>query len=175
VLIVDRLDRRAWNLLGFAACALMVAYAIFIQHADGLEPCPLCILQRLAMIGVGAVFLAAGLHHPGRTGARLYAVLLGGLALAGSAVAAWHVRLQHLPADEVPACGPGLGYMLDAFPLGDALRMVFTGSGECAEVDWQWLGLSMPAWVLIALLALGALGVLVNWRVAGVVSRKYAQ
>ena len=113
---------------------------------------------------VGIVFLLAALHKPGAIGARVYSVLLSLFAIAGAAVAAWQVRLQHLPADEVPSCGPGLEYMVENFPLKDALGMIFKGSGECAEVAWRLLGLSMPAWVVIGLLGLGGVGVWNNLR-----------
>jgi protein dithiol:quinone oxidoreductase len=157
--------RRLLNGLGFLACGLLMAYALFAEIALGLEPCPLCVFQRLAVIVLGLLFLAAAIHHPARRlGARLYAAGLGLAAGAGVAVAGQHLRLQNLPEDEVPACGPGLDFMLDVFPLHEAIRMVFTGSGECAEVDWSLLGLSMPAWVLIACLGLGVLGVVTNWR-----------
>ena len=86
------------------------------------------------------------------------------MALAGAAVAGWHARLQSLPPDEVPSCGPGLEYMLDTFPLTETLKMVFKGSGECAEVSWQFLGISMPGWVLVWMVALGAAGVWNNLR-----------
>jgi disulfide bond formation protein DsbB len=120
-------------------------------------------LQRLGIIAVGLLFLLAALHHPERLGARVYAVAIALAAIAGGAVAARHVWLQHLPPDQVPECGPGLEYMLEAFPLADALKMVLTGSGECAEVDWTFLGLSMPAWVLIWFVILAAVGVTRNW------------
>jgi disulfide bond formation protein DsbB len=94
----------------------------------------------------------------------VYAVLAALVTVAGAGVAAWHVRLQHLPSDNLPSCGPSLDYMLDNFPLGDALKMVFTGSGGCADIAWQLLGLSMPAWVLIALLVVGGMGVWNNLR-----------
>jgi disulfide bond formation protein DsbB len=161
--ITDQPSRRAWNLLGFAACALLIAYALYTQHIGGLEPCPLCTLQRLAVIGLGVVFLVAALHDPKRLGARVYAALLGAIALAGAGVSAWHVRLQHLPASETPSCGPGLDYMLEVFPLTETLKLVFTASGECASVDWSFLGLGMPAWVLMCMALLGSVGVLANW------------
>ena len=92
-----------------------------------------------------------------------FAVLLALAALAGAAVAARHVYLQNLPPDQVPECGPGLDYMLDVFPLGETLSMVFTGSGECAEVTWRFLGLSMPTWVLIWFIGMGVVGFARNW------------
>lgn len=137
-------------LLGFSACAALIAYALYTQFHGGLLPCPLCIFQRVAFAVLGLVFLLGGLHAPERTGGRrVYAslALLG--AAVGIAVAGNHVRLQHLPPDQVPACGPGLDYMLEAMPLSGVVRKVMTGSGECANVDWSFLGLSMPAWSLL--------------------------
>lgn len=151
----------AWSfrwqfLLGAALCAALLGYALYAQHGMMLEPCPLCILQRVAFMVVGAVFLLGGLHAPKRSGGRIaYAILALIPAAAGAAVAGRHVWLQSLPPDQVPACGPGLEYMLEAFPLAKAMEMVFKGSGECANVDWSFLGLSMPAWTLVWFVALG--------------------
>ena len=88
----------------------------------------------------------------------------GSFAATGAGLAARHVWLQSLPADQVPACGPGLDYIMDAFPLLDALELVFTGSGECAEVNWSFLGLSMPGWTFLWFVALGALALFANWK-----------
>lgn len=134
---------RATNLLGFAACIVAMATALYLQYGVGLEPCPLCIMQRVAVISAMVVLVVALVHNPHRTGQRVYA-LLGLLAsLAGLGVAGRHVWLQHLPADQVPECGPGLNYLLEVFPLKDALALVLRGSGECAKVDWTFLGLSL--------------------------------
>ncbi len=157
------LSRRSLNLLGATACAGMMAFALYAQHGLGLEPCPLCILQRMAVTGTGIAFLLAALHNPGDTGARLYGLLIALVGGAGAGIAGRHMWLQGLPPDEVPACGPGLDYMLDAFPLLEALDMIFTGSGECAEVKWRMLGLTMPTWVLIGCLGLALSGLLGNW------------
>ena len=143
----------------------MMAYALYAEHVLYLEPCPLCVFQRMATIGLGIAFLLAALHNPSGTGGRyLYTGLIAVTALAGVGVAGRHVWLQNLPADKVPACGPGFSYILDSFPLADALKMIFTGSGECASIDWSFLGLSMPAWVVISLAALGAFGLWNNLR-----------
>jgi len=155
---------RFMNLAGFLACVALLAYAYYTQFHLGLEPCPLCIFQRLGVMAAGGFFLLAAIHGPGVAGRRIYGVLIALSALAGGAVSAWHVYLQQLPSDQVPACGPGLNYMLDVFSFGETLRMVFTGSGECAVSDWSFLGLSMPAWVLIAFVVLGVFGVWNNWR-----------
>jgi disulfide bond formation protein DsbB len=111
------------------------------------------------VFAVGVVFLIAALHDPHTTGRRVYGVLGFVAAFAGSIVAARHVWLQNLPLDQIPDCGPGLEYLFDVFPAWEALRMVFRGSGECAEIDWTLLGLSMPGWVLLCLIALGLFSV----------------
>lgn len=160
------LPRRWFNLGGFVVCAGLLGYAYYSQFHDGLDPCPLCIFQRVGVIAVGVVFLIAGLHNPGRIGSRIYGVLVALAALGGAAVSARHVWIQSLPADKVPECGPGLDYMLRVFPLSNTLKMVFTGSGECAEVTWRLFGLSMPVWVLFCFIALGVLGLYRNWRSA---------
>src|SRR5210317_510603 len=152
-------ERRMLNLGGFLACTGLMLYALYAQYFLELAPCPLCVFQRIAVIAMGLVFLAAALHNPGRLGAGCYALLTTAAAAGGIAVAGRHVWLQSLPPDKVPACGPGLDFMLDSFPLAEVLQMVFSGSGECAEVDWSLFGLSMPAWVLIAVSILGIYGV----------------
>lgn len=159
--------RRRINALGAAACAGMMGFALFAQHVMGLEPCPLCVLQRVGTISLGFVFLLAALHNAGRVGARLWGVALLLTAAVAGTVSVRHLWLQSLPPDQVPACGPGLDYMLDVFGLTETLSMVFSGSGECAEVVWSLFGLSMPAWVLICFVTLGVGGLLANWRFAG--------
>ncbi|MEO8443619.1 MAG: disulfide bond formation protein B [Gammaproteobacteria bacterium] len=161
------MNARVANALGALACAGLMGYALYAQHVLGLEPCPLCIFQRVAVIVLGCLFLVAALHPAGGTGRRIYGVLLALVAAAGIGVAGRHVWLTMLPPERVPACGPGLDFMLESFPLREALAMVLSGSGECANVEWRLLGLSMPAWVLLALLALGLFGLVSNWR-AGV-------
>jgi disulfide bond formation protein DsbB len=158
------MNRRQLNLLGFLICVLLLAYAYFEQFHAGLEPCPLCIFQRIAVILLGLAFLAAGLHHPRGWGTRVYSVLIGIFALGGLVASGRHVWIQHLPPGKAPACGPGLGYLLKVFPLKDALVQAFNGSGECAVVNWQFLGLSMPEWVFLWFVFLGIAGIWVNWR-----------
>lgn len=138
-----------WQFLaGLLSCAGLLGYALYVQYQMFLDPCPLCVFQRIAFIGMALVFLLGALHAPAARGRKAYGILAVIPALFGIGVAGRHVWLQSLPPEQVPACGPGLEYMLDAFPLGEALAMVFRGSGECAEVDWSFLGLSMPAWTL---------------------------
>ncbi len=157
---------RAGNLIGFLACAGLMAYALYVQHGLGFEPCPLCIFQRVAVIMLGAVFALAALHDPGAAGRRVYGVAAAVAAVAGAGVAGRHLWLQSLPPDQVPSCGPGLEYMLESFPFTEMLRTVLSGSGECAQVDWRFLGLAMPAWVLISVVTLGLFALWNNFRSA---------
>ncbi len=157
-------SRRILNLAGLLTCAGMMGFALYAQHVLLLDPCPLCVLQRVAVIALGAVFLVAAIHDPSGWGRWVNVVLVLLIAGTGIGIAGWHVHLQNLPPSEVPSCGPGLDYMLEAFPLTEALRMVFEGSGECAEVVWSFLGLSMPSWVLVCLATLGAGGIWNNLR-----------
>jgi disulfide bond formation protein DsbB len=147
--------------LGFAACAGLLGFAYYLEYFQHQEPCPLCMLQRIAFIDMMVVFGVAALHGPKRRGALVYSTLIFIMSAMGAAIAARHVWLQHLPADKVPACGPGLEYMLERFPLGDALKKIFAGSGECAEASWRFLGLSIAEWSLLWLVALGIFAVIV--------------
>jgi disulfide bond formation protein DsbB len=161
--LLHNFPARRFNLGGFAICAALLGYAYYLQFGGGLDPCPLCIFQRIGMIALGAVFLLAALHNPQRTGQRIYGAVIALTALAGASVAGRHVWLQHLPPEQVPACGPDLEYMLEILPLAEVIKRVFTASGECAEVVWTFLGLSMPSWVLIWFVALGVAGLIANW------------
>jgi disulfide bond formation protein DsbB len=155
---------RQGNLLGFAACAGLLAYAYYAQFVLHLEPCPLCIFQRVGLFALGMFFLATAAHDPIGWGRRVYASLLGLAALGTIGVAARQLYIQSLPAGSVPACGASLDFMLKVFSLSEVLVKVLTGSGECAKVTWRFLGLAMPGWVLIAALVLGAFGLWINLR-----------
>lgn len=150
-----RASFRTQFLLGFLACAGLMGYALYAQHVQGFEPCPLCIFQRVAVIALGVVFLLGALHGPrGRGGRAAWGALALLAAGAGIAVAGRHVWLQNLPPDQVPACGPPFEFMRETLPLAELVSKVLRGSGECANIDWTLLGLSMPAWVLISFVAL---------------------
>lgn len=149
---------------GFLVCAGLIAFALYLQHFQGQDPCPLCIVQRMAYIVLAVVFLAAAVHGPGRTGATVYGGLLTIVAALGAAVAARHVWLQHLPKDRIPECGPGLEYMLRKYPPPQALEKIFAGSGECSESGWSFLGLSIAEWSLVWLVALGAFSIYLTVR-----------
>jgi len=149
-------------LLGFLVCAGLIGFALYAQYVLMMDPCPLCILQRVVFIALGVVFLAGGLHAPRGHGRWVYVALLVLLAAVGAGIAGRHLWIQSLPPDQVPSCGAPLGYMLETRAshggLIGVLAKVLTGSGECAKVQ-PILGLSMPFWSLLwfVLLALWAL------------------
>ncbi len=157
-------NRRLLNFVGFIACAALIAYALYSQYVLGLDPCPLCIFQRVGVIALGAVFLFAGLHNPRGWGGGVYAVLIGLAALATIGVAARHLYVQSLPPGAIPSCGAPLGVLIKFTPFFELIRKVLTGSGECSQVNWKLLGLAMPAWVLISTAVLGWMGVSLNAR-----------
>ena len=157
--------RRLANGVGFALCAALIAYALYAQYVLYLEPCPLCLFQRFAIMGMGVAFLLAVIYNPTRKTALAHAILLAIFALIGIAIAAWHIYIQSLPPGSVPACGASLSYLFDIMSFMDVLKKVFSGSGECAHVD-LFLGVSWPWWVVIAMTGLGAWGVITNLRLA---------
>lgn len=158
------LPRRPVNFAGFLICSALIAYALYAQFHLALDPCPLCIFQRIGIAALGIVFLIAALHNPRGWGARVYAALIAIAALATVAVAARQVYLQHLPPGAIPSCGAPLSMMLKFMPLTAVIRKVLTGSGECGIVNWTFLGLAMPVWVLIGAAFLGFAGVTANAR-----------
>lgn len=145
--------------MGFLICVALFAFALYLQYYEQQEPCPLCILQRIAFIALAAVFLVATLHGPGRIGSIIYSGMLFVVAGIGAAIASRHVWLQHLPKNQVPECGPGVEYMLRKFSLGQTLEKILAGSGECAEVGWTFLGLSIAGWSLLWFVLLGVFAV----------------
>jgi protein dithiol:quinone oxidoreductase len=162
-----RLMPRLGYVAGFLVCAGLIGFALYLQYFEYQDPCPLCILQRVVYIALMAVFLVAALHGPGRVGAMVYGGVLFTVASIGAAIATRHVWLQHLPPGRVPECGPGLEYTLKKFPLSQALGKILTGSGECAEVGWTFLGLSIAGWSLVWFFLLGAFAVyltLLGWK-----------
>jgi disulfide bond formation protein DsbB len=126
-----------------------IAFAMYLEHQLGLHPCPLCMTQRVFIVLVGLIGLLAAAHNPAGWGRRVYGVLCALAAIAGGAIAARHVWLQHLPPEEVPACGPSLQYMLETLPFSDTLSIVLMGDGNCAEVVWTFMGFSIPELTLM--------------------------
>ena len=163
--MIDKLarHRRALNALGFAAMAALLAAAYGLEYLGALEPCPLCLFQRMVVVALAVVFLAAALHDPRGRGCWIYAAVVGVVGATGIGIALRHLWLQSLPPDQVPACGPGLDYMLDTMPVTQALTRVLQGTGDCAEVA-PVLGLPIPLWTLGAFVAALGWGVTVNIR-----------
>lgn len=155
------LRSRLVNLYIFLFCAAMMAVAYYMQYAMRLEPCPLCIMQRVFFVAAGLWALAAFLHNPAARGKLVYGIGSVILPLAGSGFAMRQIWLQHLPKDQVPACGPSLGYMLEEFPLSEVISVMFSGDGNCAEILWvdPVLGLGIPQWALVGFAMLAATGV----------------
>lgn len=141
--------RRAGFFLVSLACAGAMGFAFYAQYVLKLEPCPLCMLQRVGVVAVGVLALLAAIINPQRIWYRLWSLLVVLAAGAGGAVSVRQLWLQSLPADQVPQCGPGLEYLLDTLPFTHALEKVLMGSGECAVVDWRFLGMAMPFWVAV--------------------------
>lgn len=155
-----RWNFRAQFLLGFLICAALLGYAIFLQLQIGLEPCPLCIFQRLAFAALGLLFLIGALHGPReRRGRVTYGVLAFIAAAIGIGIAGRHVYVQLLPQDMGSSCGPPLSFLSETMGPFEVLRTVLTGTGNCGNIDWQFLGLTMPMWSLVwfTLLAVWAL------------------
>ena len=146
----------AGALIAFGA----LGFALVLQYAFEMEPCPMCIFQRVAMVGVGVVMLVAALHGPRGFGRWVYAGLSIIAAGMGLAIAGRHVWLQSLPPDQVPACGPSLDYMLDIMPAWDVIQTVLAGDGNCAIIDASFLGLSLPGWTLVGFVALAIWGII---------------
>jgi protein dithiol:quinone oxidoreductase len=154
---------RVWFFLGFLACCSLIGIGAYLQFAQKLEPCPLCISQRIAIVATGVCFLCAAIQNPRQTGINVYACLGAVLALCGAGVSMRHIWLQHLPPDEVPECSPGLEFVFQNFPLSNTLKLMLNGTGECAKVDWTLLGFSIPQWTLLAFVCLAGLSIAQVW------------
>lgn len=140
--------------IGFLAALSAMAFAYYLQYFQGLEPCPLCIFQRIAMIAAGLILLLGFLHGPSGLARWIYAIFAFAASAAGAAIAGRHVWLQSLPADQVPACGPDLDYLLDILPWQQVVAKILRGDASCASIDASFLGLSLPGWTLVAFVGL---------------------
>lgn len=157
--MLSNLSPRAAFLALFAVCTGLLGYGLYLQHVVGLEPCPMCIMQRYAFVAVALVALIAGLHGPGRRGSIAYGLAVTLLAGAGGTVAAQQSLLQRSPPS-LAECGPGLEYLIESFGFAEALPMIFRGAGDCAAIDWTFLGLTIANWSLVSFVAVGLFGVL---------------
>lgn len=158
---------RAQCLLGFLACAGLLGYAFYVQFALEIQPCPFCIFQRLAFAATGLVFLLGALHGPRAAGPRrAYGVLAFLAAAVGAGIAVRHSWVQLFPP-EIPICGPGLNYMLETQTWLGVVRKVLTASGDCSNIDWKLLGLTMPMWCAVWFVALGLWALYAGFRRRG--------
>ncbi|MBV1932052.1 MAG: disulfide bond formation protein B [Porticoccaceae bacterium] len=149
---------RTLNLLIFLAALSLIGVALFMQHAMDLEPCYLCIVQRVFVVLTGSIALLAFIHNPGKLGTRIYAAITALSAISGGAFSIRQLWLQSLPEDLVPACGPPADYLFDALPLMDVVPLLLRGDGNCAEIQWTLLGISIPGYTLMAFSGLVLLG-----------------
>ncbi|HQZ44655.1 MAG TPA: disulfide bond formation protein B [Usitatibacteraceae bacterium] len=157
--MLDRLSPRAVFAALFLACASLIGFGLALQHFVGLEPCPMCILQRYAFVLLGAVALVATAHGPARVGVavRAYSLAIIGIAAAGGSISVRQSLLQRFPAPESAKCMAGdLDFLLGNFPLAQALPKIFAGTGDCAKVEWSLLGLSIAEWALVWFATLAA-------------------
>ncbi len=146
---MKHLSPRVLFALTALGCAGLLGFGYYLQFVEHLEPCPMCIFQRLCFLAVVAIAGVGALHGPRGASVYVYAGLTVVAALIGGGIAGRQVWLQHLPADRVPACGPGLEYMLEMFPLAEVIKQALRGTGECAAVEWTFLTLSIAEWSLI--------------------------
>jgi protein dithiol:quinone oxidoreductase len=157
-------SRRSAYLAGFLICAGLIAYALYLQYVEQLEPCPMCWFQRGAVVALGLVFLVGALLNPGRPGARVLAWLALACGGGGAALAVRHLYIQSMPADSLPSCGMGITYMLESLPFLDVFARALSGSVECNKIDLI-LGLPIPAWTLMFfIVAVIAAFLLINHR-----------
>ena len=151
-------------LLAFISCISLIGAAYYFEYVLYLDPCPLCMMQRIAVLLVGLVALVGffvktdGAHV-------IVSVLMGLAAIFGISVAGRHIWIQNLPADQVPTCGPSLEYMVDTLPWAEVLSIMLRGNGNCADLQWSFLGLSMPTWVLLWFVGFVVLSIALIWRI----------
>lgn len=148
--LLSRLTPQTLRLAIIFAVTGLMSFGYYLQYVEGLEPCPLCITQRFFLVLAAVLALVAVLHNPKAIGTRIYSALGTVAAIAGGYFSSRQLYLQSLPEDQAPACGPSIDFILDTFPLAEALQILLRGDGNCAEVTWQFLGLSIPGWTLIA-------------------------
>jgi disulfide bond formation protein DsbB len=150
--MLSNISSRTIFLIIFLFCCGLMATGYVMEHVYDLEPCPLCMTQRVFIVLAGFFALVGCLHNPARLGAKIYSGLIALMAASGGGFSIRQLYLQSLPEDKVPACGPSVDYILETFPLSKALQMMLKGDGNCAEVLWSFMGISIPGWTLVAFL-----------------------
>ena len=155
---ITNFSARQIHLIIFLIVGSLLGYAAYSMKILGLEPCTLCITQQFFYCLIGLSAFVSFLHNPGITVSRFYSFSLSLFSLAGIWISGRQVWLQGLPQDEVPLCGPPLEYIIDVFPFADVINALFMGDGNCAEIPWEFLGLSMAGWSLVWFLIILFLG-----------------
>ncbi|MFT7371599.1 MAG: disulfide bond formation protein DsbB [Oleiphilaceae bacterium] len=148
----------------FIGCAALLTTAIFIAPFKDMNPCPMCMMQRAVFLALGALAAIAALHNPVYLGQKIYALFLALISIGGASIAIRQLWLQSLPEDQIPACGPGLDYMIDVFPLLEVIEMSLRGTGDCAKVQWTLFNLSIPAWSLIVFIGITVLAIFILFK-----------
>lgn len=145
----------------FLFCSGLILFGLWLEHTKGLEPCPMCITQRVLFIAVGTVALLATLHgSKGRVARIAYGVLMAVLAATGAGVAARQSWIQHYPPP-MDECGADFYYLIDTTPLARIVPEIFSGTGECTMRQWVFLGLSIAEWAFVCFVAITVLSL---WR-----------
>ena len=157
---ISSFTSRQINLVIFLIVGSLLGYAAYSMKILGLEPCTLCITQQFFYCLIGISSFVSFLQNPGVTISRVYSFLISLFAIAGIWISGRQIWLQGLPEDEVPLCGPPLEYIIDVFAFADVLNALFMGDGNCAEIPWQFLGLSMAGWSFIWFLVIFFLSVI---------------
>ena len=155
---ITNFSARQIHLIIFLIVGSLLGYAAYSMKILGLEPCTLCITQQFFYCLIGLSAFVSFLHNPGITVSRFYSFSLSLFSLAGIWISGRQVWLQGLPEDEVPLCGPPLEYIIDVFPFADVINALFMGDGNCAEIPWEFLSLSMAGWSLVWFLIILFLG-----------------
>ncbi len=150
---------RQTNIIAFFFCIALLGIAYYFQYVQLLEPCPLCLLQRFVVLVLAMLFLLGiQLRQKIYVGIQNSLVIL--VAIAGMGFAGRKVWLEQNPHDLLLSCGPGLEYMFENFPFHQTINLLFQGSGDCTQVDWIFLGLSMSAWMFLFFLCFALLGLI---------------
>ncbi len=151
-------ESRPLHILAFLVSAGLIGAAMIFEHVMGMEPCPLCLSQRIVVAVIGLTSLLAVVHNPESSGRRRYgcAVLL--FAIAGAALAIRQLYLQALPPEQAPVCMTGLSYLVDVLPVFDLITIMLSGTGDCTKTHWVFLGLSIPVWTLVCFIAYACFG-----------------
>lgn len=150
---------RLVHLFALLVCVFLLAGAAYMQLVLGLQPCPLCIIQRVIILIMGLLFLVGVIYVPQAMGRKIFGCLTLLLSAAGIAVSARHVWLIHRPAKGITSCGADISVYINNLPITQTIKLLFQGTGDCANETWQFLGLNLPEWMLVFLVFFAVIGV----------------